>query len=50
VYEVTDLEVDLDFDELYGCRYEFLSDTIPESVFYCKGSDVQVKFGKTISK
>jgi len=48
VYQVENFNLDLDFESLYGPEYAFLSDNVPESIFYCPGSEVKVRLGSRV--
>ena len=48
VSKVDNYSITLDFEKFYGDRYSFLSDQKPQSVFYCEGSEIVVRMGKTL--
>ncbi|MEO7393922.1 MAG: DUF2071 domain-containing protein [Chitinophagaceae bacterium] len=51
VYPVTDYRLDCDVEKLYGAPFvPFIQNVKPVSVFLAKGSDVQVKMPKKLSK
>jgi len=51
VYPVTDYKLDCDVEKLYGAAFvPFIKNVKPVSVFLAKGSDVQVKMPKKLSK
>jgi len=49
VSKVDDYSITFDFKKVYGDTYSFLSDQKPQSVFYCEGSDIIVRMGKTLN-
>ena len=49
LFEVSSAEIDVDFSELYGEKFGFLSETKPQSIFMAKGSPVSVYKGARIS-
>jgi hypothetical protein len=46
--EIDDAKIDVDFLELYGSRFEFLSKTLPANVLYALGSPVGVSFPSSL--
>ena len=48
VYKVKKFNLDFDFGNVYGDKFSFLTKTEPSSVFFCVGSDVNVRFGNKI--
>ena len=48
VYRVKDYELGINFGALYGSDYSFLTDVVPDSVFFCQGSDIKVRLGKRL--
>lgn len=49
VNRVMEHTINFDFESLYGAPFKLLSEIKPTSVFYCKGSDITVHLGSTIS-
>ncbi|MBA9078235.1 hypothetical protein FHS90_002961 [Rufibacter quisquiliarum] len=45
VYPVQEAEVQVDFGEVYGAPFSFLTQRPPDSVFLAEGSPVQVREG-----
>ncbi len=48
-YEVKDYNIDVDFAEVYGQEFGFLSSTPPTSVMLAEGSEITVESKRTIS-
>ncbi len=48
VYKTLDYLVDVDFGDIYGQEFGFLSSLKPKSVFLAEGSEIQVKVGRQI--
>jgi hypothetical protein len=48
VYDIKDYTVDVNFAEVYGQNFEFLTNLKPKSVFLAEGSEIKVKAGRTI--
>lgn len=48
VYDVKDYTIDVDFGNVYGPEFGFLSKETPQSVFLAEGSEIVVKVGRTI--
>mgnify|MGYP001160977645 FL=1 len=48
VHQVSEYNIDFDFQSLYDARYAFLSESSPTSVFFCTGSDVTVRWGTRV--
>ncbi len=42
-------EIDVDFGETYGDRFDFLSDAKPDCVLLAKGSDISVYRGQRMA-
>lgn len=49
VSKIDDYSITFDFEKIYGTRYSFLSGQKPQSVFYCEGSEIIVRMGKTLN-
>ena len=47
--EVTDFTIDVDFGNLYGDAFSFLTTTAPANVLYAEGSRVTVSFPKRLA-
>ena len=47
--DVNYAEIDVDFGETYGDRFDFLSDAKPDSVLLAKGSDISVYRGQRMA-
>jgi uncharacterized protein YqjF (DUF2071 family) len=50
LFEVNYAEIDVDFGETYGERFDFLSDVAPDSVLLAKGSEISVYRGQRMSE
>ncbi|MBK9331316.1 MAG: DUF2071 domain-containing protein [Ignavibacteria bacterium] len=48
VYKTKDFFIDVDFGNIYGEEFDFLSSQKPESVFLAEGSEIKVKSGRQI--
>lgn len=48
IYPVREYSLDVDYGELYGEAFAFLSNSRPQSVFLAEGSAIQVMKGRTI--
>ncbi len=48
VYKTIDYKVDVDFADVYGMNFDFLSGEKPRSVFLAEGSPIKVNDGKMI--
>jgi uncharacterized protein len=48
VYEIKEYVIDLDFGDIYGRDFNFLTSEIPRSVFLAEGSEIKVKDGRLI--
>ena len=50
LFEVDYAEIDVDFGDIYGEKFDFLSNTKPHSIFMAKGSPVSVYKGAKLTK
>ena len=48
VYRTKDYQIDVDFNNIYGEDFKFLSNLKPTSVFLAEGSEIKVKAGNSI--
>ncbi|MEZ5345626.1 MAG: DUF2071 domain-containing protein [Pyrinomonadaceae bacterium] len=48
LFNVNYAEIDVDFGETYGDRFDFLSDTEPNSILLAKGSEISVYKGERL--
>lgn len=48
VYQTKDYSIDVDFANIYGQEFNFLTSEKPESVFLAEGSEIKVKYGRQI--
>lgn len=48
VYPMLNYDVDVDFGQLYGKEFDFLSKAVPRSVFLAEGSEILVRGGEYI--
>lgn len=48
VYRTIDYTIDVDFGDVYGQTFAFLTTQIPQSVFLAEGSTIEVKGGRVI--
>ncbi|WP_228851531.1 YqjF family protein [Aegicerativicinus sediminis] len=48
IYKVLDYNIDVDFGEVYGKDFDFLSSKNPDSVMLAEGSEISVEHKKTI--
>ena len=46
VYPTVDYAIDVDFGDVYGAAFEFLSKEKPTSVFLAEGSEIVVREGR----
>ncbi len=50
IYQTLDYAIDVDFRKVYGEKFDFLSTTIPDSVFLAEGSEITVIAAKKYKK
>ena len=50
IRNVSEYNIDINFDSLYGETYKLLNNLQPESIFFCEGSNVSVRLGKSIQR
>jgi uncharacterized protein len=48
VYTTKEFSIDVDFQDIYGNDFDFLTSQQPQSVFLAEGSNIQVKTGRQI--
>lgn len=48
VYKTKDYSIDVNFGEIYGNDFNFLSNEKPKSVFLAEGSEIKVKAGRQL--
>jgi len=48
LFDVNYAEIDVDFGEVYGDEFGFLTDAEPETIFMAKGSEIEVFAGKKL--
>lgn len=48
VYQTLNYKIEVDFEEIYGTPFAFLSNQTPNSVFLAEGSEIEVKEGRVI--
>lgn len=48
VYQTKTFSVDVDFKDVYGSKFDFMSKEQPRSVFLAEGSEIQVMAGRRI--
>ena len=48
MYETKDYSIDVDFKDIYGEDFGFLTTENPRSVFLAEGSEIEVKDGRRI--
>lgn len=48
VYPTKDYSIDVDFADIYGQEFNFLTSEKPKSIFLAEGSGIKVKYGRQI--
>ena len=48
VYQISDYSIDVDFGDIYGQDFHFLTSQKPTSIFLAEGSEIRVKSGRRI--